>query len=53
LYVALEQKCVPVGEIIAENKESDPVHRKNDLREKIERNGIIYLNCSKDIEGKW
>lgn len=25
---------------------------KNYLREKNERNGIIYLNCSKDVEGK-
>lgn len=36
-----------------ENKENDQEYRNNDLRENIERNGIIYLNCSKDIEGKW
>lgn len=34
-------------------KQNDQEYRNNDLRENIERNGIIYLNCSKDIEGKW
>lgn len=48
-----EENCVPVGEIIVENKENGQEHRKNFLRNKTERNGIIYLNYSKDTEGKW